>query len=255
MSFENKVILITGASAGIGAACAEYFAKEGALLALVGRSEEKFEKVIENIKESGAEAEPLVILADVTVDAERIVSETIEKYGQLDILVNNAAYAINDSIEASGMEAYDGMMATNVRAVLELTKLAVPHLIESKTGNIVNVSSVCGIKHIPNFLSYSMTKAALDNFTRNTAVELGKKGIRVNSVNPGFVDTDFHNHDGIERGTDEYTELMETTSQNYPLGRVGEVADCVNAIAFLANEKSNFINGAFVIVDGGMNLN
>lgn len=108
MSFENKVILITGASSGIGAACAEYFAKDGALLALVGRNSEKFDCVLEQIKESGVTIEPLVILADITTDAERIVAETIEKYNRLDILINNAGFGGPGSIETTKMEDFDG---------------------------------------------------------------------------------------------------------------------------------------------------
>lgn len=110
-----SVILITGGNSGIGAASAEFFAKEGAKLALVGRCAEKFEVVIERIKESGVEVEPLVILADVTTDAERIIAETIEKYERLDILINMAGFAIFDSLETMKMEDYDAMLATNVR--------------------------------------------------------------------------------------------------------------------------------------------
>lgn len=108
MSFVNKVILITGASSGIGAACAEYFATEGALLALVGRSSVKFECLLKQIKENGVKIEPLVILADVTVDAERIVAETIQKYNRLDILINNAGFGVLGSIETSKLEDFDG---------------------------------------------------------------------------------------------------------------------------------------------------
>lgn len=108
MSFEGKVILITGASRGIGAACAEHFAKEGALLALVGRDAKKFECLLTNIKENGVEAEPLVILADVTVDTEFIISETIGKYNRLDILINNAGFGILGTIETTTIEDFDG---------------------------------------------------------------------------------------------------------------------------------------------------
>lgn len=115
MSFADKVILITGGNSGIGADCAEFFAKEGAKLALVGRNAAKFETVIGQIKESGVELDPLVILADVSIDAERIIAETIEKYERLDILINNAGFAIFDSLDTMNMEDYDAMIATNVR--------------------------------------------------------------------------------------------------------------------------------------------
>lgn len=115
MSFQGKVILITGASGGIGQACAEYFAKEGALLSLVGRNVEKFEKVVEKIKQSGVDAEPLIILADISVDSARIIDETIGKYDRLDILINNAGFSIPSSIENTKIEDFDSIMATNVR--------------------------------------------------------------------------------------------------------------------------------------------
>lgn len=165
MSFENKVIIITGASSGIGAATAEFFAKEGALLSLVGRNEEKFEKVLEKIKESGVEADPLVIIADVSIDAERIINETIEKYGRLDILFNNAGFAIHGTIDDVQMKDFDAMFNTNVRGVVELTHLALPHLVETK-GCIINNSSIGALRTFKNYLVYCMTKAALDQFTK-----------------------------------------------------------------------------------------
>lgn len=139
------------------------------------------------------EREPLVILADVTVDAERIMSETIEKYGKLDILINNAGFGNYGSIEVIKMEDFDAVMATNVRAVIELSHLAVPYLKKTK-GNIVNSSSIVGVSSFHNFLAYSMSKAALDQFTKCSALDLGPKGIRVNSINPGFLYSFFLKH-------------------------------------------------------------
>lgn len=211
MSFKGKVILITGASGGIGAACAEYFAKEGALLALVGRNPDKFKKVLEKIKQNGSDSEPLIILADISIDSTRIMDETIEKYGRLDILINNAGFTIPGSIETTKIEHFDGntytdtlvyiifisfislnrfslnkiaIFNTNVRGTLLITQRAVPHLITSK-GNIVNVSSVCGMRSVEGMLGYCMSKSALDQFTKCTALDLIGKGVRVNSVNPG----------------------------------------------------------------------
>ncbi|XP_031626743.1 uncharacterized protein LOC116343020 [Contarinia nasturtii] len=248
MPFIGKVILITGASSGIGAAAAEYFAKKGALLALVGRNAEKFEKVLDKIKASEIDLEPLVILADVSIDAERIMSETIEKYGHLDILINNAGFSIQGTIETLQMDDYDSMMATNVRGVVELTKLAIPYLLETK-GNIVNISSAAGIMPVPSNCAYSMSKAALDQFTKCVAMDLAAKGVRCNSVNPGFIETDFH---GVERDTDEWAAVEELCAQKHPLQRIGYCDDCVNAIAFLADESANFITGILLRVDGGI---
>lgn len=252
MPFIGKVILITGASSGIGAACAKYFAKKGALLALVGRNEEKFGKVVEKMRECGVELEPLVILADVTTDAERIINETIDKYGHLDILINNAGFSIYGTIDSLKMEDYDAMMATNARAVVQLTQFAIPHLVETK-GNVVNVSSIAGLIPVPAFIAYSMAKAALDQFTKCLAMDLAKKNVRVNSINPGFIDTDFHTVvTGIERNRAEYAALCEQAREKHPLQTIGNTDDCVNAIAFLADENAKFVTGVILRIDGGL---
>lgn len=253
MSFESKVILITGASSGIGAACAEYFAKEGAKLALVGRNAERSAKVVDIIKESGVQEEPLMILADISTDSERIITETIDKFGRLDILINNAAFAIPGSIENTKVEDFDSIIATNVRGTLLLTQLAVPHLIASK-GNIVNVSSVCGMRPFKFLLAYCMSKAALDQFTKCIALELAEKGVRVNSVNPGVIDTNFHDCLGFDRNGVEYAAVMDEYAKMHPIGRVGQSDECVNAVAFLANENAGFVTGVNLPVDGGLNI-
>lgn len=123
MAFDGKVILITGGNGGIGAGCAEYFAKEKGLLSLVGRNAKKFENVLDKIQESGAGTIPLVIIGDITVDSERIISETIEQYGRIDVLINNAAFSIPGTLETLKLEDYDAMFATNVRAPEEEKKL------------------------------------------------------------------------------------------------------------------------------------
>lgn len=248
MPFIGKVILITGASSGIGAACAKYFAKKGALLALVGRNAEKFQKVNEAIQMCGVEMEPLIIIADVAVDSERIMNETIEKYGHLDILINNAGIFIPGTFESMTMEEYDTMMSTNIRGVVLLTQLAIPHLIETK-GNIVNVSSVSGIIPTEQWFGYAMSKAGLDHFTRCAAIELAGKGVRVNSINPGFIDTEVHSNDKSE---EEQAALFDEMKLKHPIGRIGTKEDCVNAIATLCDENASFVTGVLFRVDGGI---
>lgn len=252
MSFEDKVILITGASSGIGAACAIHLAKEGALLALVGRNEEKFAKVTEKIKECGVETEPLIILADVSVDAERIVSETIEKYERIDVLINNAGFARQGGLDSASVEDFDAVMGTNVRGLMQISQLALPHLIASK-GNILNVSSVCGIRQFKGFLVYCMSKSALDQFTKCTAIELAEQGVRVNSVNPGVIDTDFHYNSFNNPTEEEHVAFLENYAKLHPMGRVGESEDVVQAIVYLINDRTaGFVTGVCLPVDGGM---
>lgn len=209
---------------------------------------------MEEIQDCGIEMEPLVILGDVCVDSERIVNETIEKYGRLDILINNAGYGIIGSIETTSMADFDMIMATNIRAVFELTKLAVPYLIESK-GNVVNVSSIYGSRAFKNSLAYSISKAALDHFTRCMAIDMAEKGVRVNAVNPAFIDTNFVTAStGIEKDDDVYYEIIRQAAQTHPIGRIGNTHDCVNAISFLAKDSSSFITGCLLPVCGGKSV-
>lgn len=250
MPFTDKVILITGGNSGIGAACAEYFAKEGALLALVGRRMEKFESIIEKIQSFGVEAEPLVILADITVDAERIINETVEKFGRLDILINSAGMLIGDNLMDMKMEDYDSMMAT-VRGTVEVTKLAVPHLIENK-GNIVVISSALGMIMTPDSIGYGICKAMLIHFTKCLSMELAGKGVRVNAISPGVIDTDFYANSGITG--DQYTDFCESVSQLHPIQRIGNTDDCVNAIAFLADDTAKFVTGLNLPIDGALSI-
>lgn len=250
MSFEGKVILITGASSGIGAACAVHLAKAGALLALVGRNEEKLAKVAEKIKENGIETEPLIILADVSVDAERIVSETIEKYDCIDVLINNAGFGKQAPLETTSLDDYDAMMATNVRAAVQITQLALPNLVATN-GNILNVSSMCGIRQFRSAVAYSMTKSALDQFTKCMAIDVAAKGVRVNSVNPGVIDTNFHFINGIT--PDAYDDYLLHCAQLHPLGRCGTPEDVVQAIVYLISDQTaGFVTGVCLPVDGGV---
>jgi len=251
MSFDGKVILITGASSGIGAACAEYLASEGARLALVGRNADKFENVVKRIKAVNPENDPLIILRDVVTETQQIVDETIQKYNRLDVLINNAGFSIRGTIENTKIEDFDAIMATNVRAVFLLTHLAVPFLIASK-GNVVNISSVAGLRAQKNNLAYCMAKAAVDHFTRCTALELASKGVRVNCVNPALIATDFHLNLGMSK--EQHAEYLDTYGKQHPVGRYGQASEVVNAIAFLSKENAGFVTGVCLPIDGGLTI-
>lgn len=246
MSFKGKVILVTGASSGIGADVALHLAKLGGSVAAVDRNATRLNNVIQQIRASGA-PEPLAIVADITTDSEKIINQTVKKFGRLDVLVNNAGIAISPPTPVFGsLEVYDQIFATNVRGVLALTQLAVPHLAKTK-GNVVNVSSVAATNVIANGTAYAMSKAALDHFTRCAAVELGPKGIRVNSVNPGETDTPIFKALGYDEAAKK--ELFESYKKVYPIGRAGRVEDVSKAIAYLAQDN-DFLTGVFLYVDG-----
>lgn len=258
MDFTDKVVIITGASSGIGAGTAEYLSKCGASLVLVGRNADNLQKISEKCTANKTSSStttspppPLLITADITKehDVERIIDETIKHYNRLDVLINNAGIIGVGSIENTSLEQYDTIMNTNVRSIYHLTMLAVPHLVKTQ-GNIVNVSSVNGLRAFSGVLAYCVSKAAIDQFTRCTALELAPKKVRVNSVNPGVIVTDIHKRGGMDEQA--YQTFLERCKTTHALGRPGQVDEVAAAIAFLAcNEFSGFITGASLPIDGG----
>src|ERR1044072_4893350 len=212
----NKKILATGASSGIGRATAELFLNADATVTLVGRREPALEAVV-NATTNG---EAFVIPADLADEkqTESCVGQAAELMGGLDILINAAGILKSGHIEATSMELWDEMMNINVRSVFHLMKLAVPHL-EKNRGNIVNVSSVTGLRSFPNVLAYCVSKAAVDQLTRCAALELAPKGIRVNAINPGVVRTNLHLNSGMAE--EAYAAFVERSKTTHPIGRIG----------------------------------
>lgn len=251
MAFTDKVILITGASSGIGAEIAVNLAREDAKLAIVGRNARKFEKVLERINETRTRNMPLLILGDVTTDAERIITETVEKFGKIDVLINNAGFAILTDVENLKIDDYDAIMMTNVRAAIELARLATPHLIASK-GNLLNISSAVSMRPVAGSLAYCMSKAAMDQFTKCAAIELSPKGVRVNSINPGFVVSDFYLGLLPPENIDAF---IEQCVKMHPIGRAGVPEDVAKMVAFVINdEMASFVTGACIPCDGGVHI-
>lgn len=235
---------------GIGADAARHFAKLGASVSIVGRNENRLNTVAEEIRSENGVV--LAIVADVNKDANRIIDETIQRFGKLDVLVNNAGIVEPQSALIDiDLDSMDRIWSTNVRSVVQLTKLAVPHL-ERTRGNVVNVSSIAALRPFAGVISYCMSKAALDQFTKCAALELAPKGIRMNSVNPGIIDTPIFQTIGIDKSTAE--QFFEIAKSNYPIGRIGKVDDTSSAIAYLAGENADFLTGVVLPVDGGKML-
>ena len=206
MNFAGKVVIITGGSSGIGSATAIKFAKLGASLSITGRKLENLNDVAMECAKVGQK--PHVIQADLTKEADtvRILDETIKKYGKLDVLVNNAGIIETGTIETTSLEQFDRVMNTNIRSVYHLTMLAVPHLIKTE-GNIVNVSSVNGIRSFPGVLAYNISKMSVDQFTKCVALELAAKKVRCNCVNPGVTITNLHKRGGMD--DEMYKKFLE----------------------------------------------
>ncbi len=244
----GKVALITGATSGIGFATALRFTEAGARVAAVGRNEQALAEVAEEINKKGGES--LAVRADVTAEeaAGRAVGETIERFGALDVLVNAAGHIANGTIENTTLDAWDAMLNVNLRAVFNLMRQAVPFL-ERGRGNIVNVSSVTGLRAFPGVLAYCVSKAGLDQLTRCAALELAAKGVRVNAVNPGVVVTEIHKRGGMTEK--DYEAFLERSKSTHPLGRVGRAREVAELILYLASERAAWITGVTYSIDGG----
>ncbi|XP_061717993.1 meso-2,3-butanediol dehydrogenase-like [Cydia pomonella] len=253
MDFKNKVVVITGASSGIGAAAAFLFAKQSATLVLVARNEQLLNDVAAKC-ESENGIKPLIIRAELSSDddVKNIVTKTIETFEKIDVLVNNAAVGMRGSIR-DGVEPYDTVMAVNVRSVYLLTSLATPHLVKSK-GCIVNVSSVAAFKPIKDadYLPYCISKAALDQLTRCVALELARDGVRVCSVNPGGTRTSFAQNAGFSK--EEVEQLYATRDKSYPLGKMAEPGEVADLILYLASDRARSITGTVYVIDNGETL-
>lgn len=247
----ERVVLVTGATGGIGRAVSVRFAEDSASLSAVGRNETALAEVCHAMEAKGAK--PLPIVADVTnaADAKRAVDVTIDRFGRLDVLVNAAGHISSGTIENTPLAAWDAMMNVNLRATFHLMQLAAPHLIQTK-GNIVNISSVTGLRSFPGVLAYCVSKAGVDQLTRCAALELASKGVRVNAVNPGVVITEIHKRGGMSEA--DYVNFLEHSKTTHPIGRVGEAREIAELVYYLASEKAAWITGATYPIDGGRAL-
>ena len=245
---HGKIALVTGASSGIGRATALLLAQKGASVVAVGRNEKDLISLRDSLKSKIGSIK--INLADVTEvsQLDRLVSETIQTFGQIDVLVNSAGIIKSGNIEDTTLDDWDKMFNVNLRSVFNLMQRCIPHLVATK-GNVVNVSSVAGTRSFPNVLSYCVSKAGIDQLTRCTALELASKGVRVNAVNPGVVVTNIHTRGGMD--AESYQSFLERARETHPLGRAGTTAEVAELIHFLASDKAGWITGATYEIDGG----
>jgi len=242
-SCEGKVAIVTGSSAGIGKATAIMLASRGALVTLHGRRTDRLDEVAAQIKQKYS-TECVMVCGNIEDESVRsqLVEKTLAKHGKIDILVNNAGYVITGSYECSMKDIQD-MFDCHVLAPFDLSQKCMPHLLETK-GSIIMNSSIAGIRGVPGFLPYCTAKAATDNMMRCMALDVAARGVRVNSINAGLVDTELLN--------DQKTIKEKWERQPpHPIGRVLEVDEVAELICFLGSDASKAITGSLNLIDGG----
>lgn len=249
--FTDKVVLITGAGAGIGRATAKKFAAEGAKVACNSLSESAKNTSTEIISKGG---EAFFVQGNIAVktDAKRIIDSTIQKYGRIDILINNAAIVIGGTVENTKIDDFKKTMEVNVIGTFLMSQYAVQDMLKNKKGVIVNIASVAGIKGQVNRIAYSASKGAVISLTKAMAKELCGSNIRVNCVCPGTTLTPSLKVRINESPNPEAT--MEEFCKRQAIGRLGDPNEIAEAILFAACDQAAFMTGSSIIIDGGMTI-
>jgi NAD(P)-dependent dehydrogenase (short-subunit alcohol dehydrogenase family) len=247
-AFKGRVALITGASSGIGRATALRFAAAGAQVVLVGRDRAALDETA-----AGMPGDHAVVVADLTraEHCSRVVSEAVEAAAQLDVLINAAGIIGSGDLGSTTLVDWSAMMRINLDAPFLTMQAALPHLAETG-GNVVNVSSVTGVRAFPGVLAYCVSKAGIDQLTRCAALELAPRGVRVNAVNPGVVVSNLHRRGGMQEAA--YEAFLEHSKTTHPLGRVGTPEDIAAAITYLASDDAGWVTGVTLSLDGGRHL-
>ncbi|TAN43971.1 MAG: 3-oxoacyl-ACP reductase FabG [Candidatus Methanoperedens sp.] len=243
MRLENKVTVITGAGSGIGKETALLFAKEGAKVVVTDVNEKAGEETVVEIKKNG---EGFFVKLDVSnrEQAKQMVKITLEKYGRIDVLINNAGIVQDAFLSKMTEEQWDRVINVDLKGVFNCTQAVVEVMINQGNGVIINTSSIVGVEGNVGQVNYAAAKAGLIGITKTLAKELGKKGIRVNAVAPGFIATPM---------TSNVPEkILEMMKEKTPLRRLGEAKDVAYAYLYLASDEANFVNGAVLCVDGGL---
>lgn len=243
MRLENKVAIITGAGSGIGKETAILFAKEGAKTVVADINEKGGKETVENIKKIG---EAIFIKLDVTSreQTRQMTKNVLKKYGKIDILINNAGIIQDALVSKMTEEQWDKVINVNLKGSFNCIQAVVETMINQNNGVIINTASIVGLFGNIGQVNYAATKAGLIGMSKTLAKELGKKGIRVNVVAPGFIMTPM-----TEAVPEKFLEIMK---EKTPLRRLGEPEDVAYAYLYLASDESKFINGAVLCVDGGL---
>jgi NAD(P)-dependent dehydrogenase (short-subunit alcohol dehydrogenase family) len=251
MRLKDKVALITGAASGIGQATALLFGQEGAKVMCADIDGEGAERVARQIADSGGEAASLQADVSQAADAERMVRETAERWGRLDVLVNNAGIYFVLPLTQVPEEEWDRLMGINLKGVYLGCKYAIPQMVRQGKGAIVNTASIAGLRGFANWTTYCASKGGVVQLTKALAMEVARMNVRVNAVCPGIIDTGMLDQAVAMQGVGK-AELAATIGESHPMGRIGQPEEVAAAILFLASDEASFITGVPLSVDGGL---
>lgn len=247
--FTDQVVLITGGGTGIGKACAEDFAKEGAIVVIAGRREQPLKDTVKEIVDAGGRADYFTCDTSKSDLVDALIRKTVDKYGKVDIAVPNASMVMVSPIEGVTDEDIDRLVDINIKGTYYVLRALVRQMKAQGKGSIVTMSSMSGMVGHPNMSLYCSTKAAILNMTRALALELATQNIRVNAVCPGTIDT------AMPRGFSQTQEDPDAAINGFieaePMKRLGDVGEVSTVVTFLASEEASFVTGAYYTVDAG----
>ena len=250
MRLENRAALVTGGTSGIGEATCLLFGREGASVAVVGRNIERGKSVAKRISDAGGDA--IFIQADVrkSDDCRTAVDRTLETFGRLDVLFNNAgSYYQNDVVGCTEQE-WDDQVDTSLKGTFLMSKYALPHMIERGTGSIINCASGWGLVGGPRSAAYCAAKGGMVVMTKAMAIDHGPQGIRVNAICPGDTDTPMEREDARAQGL-TWDQYLEQTVAHRPIARMATPEEIAFGVLYLASDESSYVTGAALPVDGG----
>lgn len=247
--FEGKVAFVTGGSRGIGKGIAQHFAEEGAKVAIIDINEEALFKTAEEFKGQGYEVFAKKANVVDSNDIETAMEETVTAFGSIDILVNNAGVIRDNLLFKMTDSDWQQVMNVHLNGSFNAARAAQKYMVNNKYGRIINISSTSALGNRGQ-ANYATAKAGLQGLTKTLAIELGKYGITVNAVAPGFIETEMTKETAKRIGI-PFEELVKASVSTIPVGRSGKPADIANAVAFFADEKSSFINGQVIYAAGG----
>ncbi len=251
-TLKDRIAIVTGASRGLGEGITKAFAGEGAAVALFSRDVQRLEKHVNDLKALGQRtvAFPLDV-ADVE-QVNQAVEQVVSQFGRVDILVNNAAIAPSMPFVEMSDDVRDGVIDVNIKGVWNCTKAVMPLMIKQRYGKIINVSSVTGpLVSGKGMTAYAASKGAVSAFTRTLALEVAEYGINVNAICPGSFDTPMFRSVAKHRGWDSEDEYVMHVGKEIPLGRLGTIEEMGDLAVFLASDKSKYITGIEIVIDGG----